>query len=147
MKDFTTLVLSIGTPITIFEHTFNDLSDIRDHVEVMSSIGHKDAGGIWDKPYISSLSPEKNVQGIHVLEIYERYPCFDSSDYAYEDRFFRNFFFSIEPFSQKEVSHLALLKYSGNCEIIPEDIPDKYVHIYYAGEGDYMKVTSSKSQL
>lgn len=77
MKDFKTSVLSTESPVAIFGHTFNGLSDIRDHIEAMSTIGHSHERGVWDKPYITSRTPEKYAPGCHVLEIYERYPCFD----------------------------------------------------------------------
>lgn len=142
MKTFNSIVLPIDAQITIFGHTFNGLSDVREYVDAMSSIGHRDERGIWDKPYISSCTPKKYIPGIHILEIYERYPCFDSSDYAYEDRYYRNYFFSQQPFTRSEIKQLALLKYKGNCELDPTSIPAKYAHLYYVGEGDNMVLTT-----
>lgn len=64
----------------------------------------KHAIKVWvNKPYITSYAPGNRIIGLHVLEIYERYPCFDASDYAYEDRYYRNFFFSEKSFTKEEI--------------------------------------------
>lgn len=40
-----------------------------------------------------AISGEPN-NGVYVAEDSEHYPCFDSSDYAYENRYYCNFIFS-----------------------------------------------------
>lgn len=148
MEDFKTEILPINGPVSILGHTFENLQAVRKAVEISSTIGHADKCGkrldIWDKPYISSRTPAMPVQGVHVLEIYERYPCFDSSDYACEDRYFTNYFFSTEPFTNAMVTSLALLRYHGDSRPDPADIPDGLVHLYYKGEGDEMEIDRTK---
>lgn len=144
MKDVKTEIIPINEPVCILGHTFENLQAVRKEVEVSSTIGHADKRGkrldIWDKPYISSRTPAAPVPGVHVLEIYERYPCFDSSDYACEDRYFTNYFFSTEPFTNPMVTQLALLRYHGDSHPDAADIPDGLIHLYYKGEGDVMEL-------
>lgn len=44
---------------------------------------------VWEH----AISGESN-NGVYVAEDSEHYPCFDSSDYAYENRYYFNFIFS-----------------------------------------------------
>lgn len=102
------MTVSINDTINILGHNIEGLEAIRNAVDFSSSSGSTtiNAKGkeiIVIKPYISSNAPKVSIPpGLHILEIYERYPCFDSSDYAYEDRYYRNFF------SQK--NHLRMKK-------------------------------------
>lgn len=79
--------------------------------------------------------------GTHVAEVYERYPCFDSYDYAYENRYFENYFTLKEPISDETMKLLQNLKNSGNAQLLTESTPARFLPaIYYAGEGDLMIV-------
>lgn len=145
MSKHTTKTVPINEPITILGHTFQGLKEIRDAVEAISSVGHGKMKGNrfvgWDKPYIFTQAPTTRIQGVHVLEIHQRYPCFDSSDYTYEDRYFTNYFFSERPFTKDVIFKLALLPYKGNCELDINELPESFPHIYYVGEGENMKAT------
>lgn len=66
---------------------------------------------------------------------------FDSSDFAYENRYFNDYFFSEQPFTKDVIFKLALLPYKGNCELDINELPESFPHIYYVGEGENMKVT------
>ena len=46
-----------------------------------------------DKTQMETITYVKISENIYVLRDSERYPCFDSSDYAYEDRFYRYYYF------------------------------------------------------
>ena len=61
----------------------------------------------------------------------------DSSDYAYEDRYFRNYFFSDKPFTREQINRLAYMKRVGNLEFINDEMPEwSLPSAYYKGEGD-----------
>lgn len=145
MSKHTTKTVPINEPITILGHTFQGLKEIRDAVEATSSVGHGKMKGNrfvgWYEPYISTIAPKNRIQNVHVLEILQRYPCFDSSDYAYEDRYFTNYFFSEQPFTKDVIFKLALLPYKGICELDINELPESFPHIYYVGEGENMKAT------
>ena len=92
---------------------------------------------IVSKPYISTREPALRIPGLHILEVYERYPCFDSSDYAYEDRYFRNYFFSDKPFTREQINRIAYMKRVGNLVFIKDEMPEwSLPSAYYKGEGD-----------
>jgi len=88
-----------------------------------------------DKPYISSKKPVVRIPGLHVLEIYQRFPCFDSYDYAYEDRYYRAFFFSAKPFTKEEITHLACMKQV----FYPQSIAEWALPaVFHSGESEKM---------
>lgn len=102
-----------------------------------STINRRGREEIFDKPYISSRNPVERIPGLHILEVYEGYPCFDSSDYAYENRFYQNFFFSDKPFSREQINRIAFMKRVGCLEFITEEMPEWALPCaYYRGEGD-----------
>lgn len=131
--------VSVGDTVEIFGIAVKGLQAVCDAVECRSSVGSL-GKGISKEPYISFIDPVKAIDGIHVLEVYERYPCFDSSDYATEDRYFRNFFFSTKPFTMGEIYRFALMNRKCNLQFIDENMPDWAIpSIYY--DGDSKKMT------
>lgn len=79
--------------------------------------------------------------GVHVAEVYERYPCFDSEDYACENRYFENYFTSKEPVSDEAMKLLQNLKNGGNARLLTESTPARFLPaVYYKGEGELMIV-------
>lgn len=65
------------------------------------------------------------------------YTCFDLSDYAYEGRGFRNFFFSERPFSHEQIDRIAFMRRVGNLEFNRDEmIGEALPCAYYVGEGD-----------
>lgn len=133
---------SISDTMEILGHKVEGYKAIIEAVEVSSTPvlfdirpnGKKD---VWSKPYTSEQTPKQPIPGLHVFEVYERYPCFDSSDYAYENRFFRNFFFSEKPFTAEDIRIITELDRRGNLEFISDKMPDITIpSAYYVGEGD-----------
>jgi len=55
--------------------------------DILAKIGYS------DKTQMVRISYSKISEDIYVLRDSERYPCFDSSDYAYEDRYYRYYYF------------------------------------------------------
>lgn len=133
---------SISDTVEILGQKVEGYKAIRKAVEYSTSPGSTMIDGrgkevVFDKPYISSCNPVLRIPGLHILEVYQLYPCFDSSDYAYEDRFFRNFFFSERPFTHEQINRIAFMKRVGNLEFIRDEMPEwAFPCAYYKGEGD-----------
>ena len=117
--------------IEILGHVFNGLSEIRKAVDASASLSY------LTEMRITREKPSVAIEGLHVVEFYKLYPCFDSYDYANEDRFYRNFFFSDKPFSDEEILRLGALECPYNYCMLNKDIPEWAVPaIYYCGEGN-----------
>ena len=119
--------VSKTSKIEILGHVFNGLNDIKRAVESYCRVGHTP----WD------LEPKSPVEGVHVVCVYEPYPCFDSEDYANEDRDFSNYFFSTKPFTKQQIKRLAGLPRRYNARIVNDNMPEWATPaVYYRGEGD-----------
>lgn len=131
----------ISSPVTIMGHTFNNLQEIKDAVSISASKYEADSGRrITGK----DLDPDKGPKDIHVAEIWQLYPCFDSSDRMYETRSFQNYFFSKEPFTFERLREI----YNGcktgmNFCLVNEDTPAEFLPaVYYVGERSLMTVAT-----
>lgn len=119
--------VSKNTKVEILGHVFNGLNDIRRAVETYCRIEREP----WD------TEPKKAVEGIHVINVYEPYPCFDSEDYANEDRDFSNYFFSTKPFTKQQIERLSKLPSRCNAQMVNDAMPEWAVPaVYYRGDGD-----------
>lgn len=133
---------SISDTVEILGHTVDGYKAILKAVEYATSPGSTMINGrgkemIVSKPYISTREPALRIPGLHILEVYERYPCFDSSDYAYEDRFYQNFYISDKSFTNEQINRIAFMKRVGCLEYISEEMSDwSLPSAYYRGEGD-----------
>lgn len=137
MKDNMIITVAIDEPVMIEGHIFRDIDDIRDAVGPRASIEYMSRNDLQ----IYFDTPRKSIEGMHVLELYCSYPCFDSSDYAYESRFYRNFFFSKEKFTRAKIEQIAKLPQRANHRMVNEDLPEwARPAVYYVGEGRYMEV-------
>lgn len=114
-------------------HIFNGLDDIKKSVESYCRIG----GDSW------STDPKSPIEGIHVVCVYEPYPCFDSEDYANEDRDYSNYFFSTKPFTKQQITLLSKLPGRCNAQLVCEELPEWTLPaVYYRGDGDKMIVAT-----
>lgn len=126
----------INSKIEILGHTIHGLQEIRMAVEVESCIHF-----VARDHEISRVRAKKPIKGLHVVELYERYPCFDASDYAYEKRCYSNYFFSTEPLSDEAIVGLSKLKRGANYCMITSDMPGTALPmVYYVGDGNEMVV-------
>ncbi|MDE6581635.1 MAG: hypothetical protein K2K47_03810 [Duncaniella sp.] len=95
----------------------------------------------------SLKTDHKQISGIHIAEIYAPYPCFDSYDSIYENRKYRNYFFSREPFTVirlKEIFESCRMEM--NFRLINDDMPASATPaLYYEGDGDEMVLAMSKN--
>lgn len=115
-----------ASKLEILGHEFNGLTDIKKAVESYCRVG----GDPWD------TESKSKIEGIHVVCIYEPYPCFDSEDYANENRDFSNYFFSTEPFTKEQIARLSRLPGRCNAQMVSDTMPEWALPaIYYRGEG------------
>ena len=121
---------SIHDDVTILGQVFHGLDDIIAHVEMYMCDG---SSGNPDK-----CKPEKKGK-VHVGQLWMRYPCFDSSDYAYETRAYQNFILRDRPITSVDMKILNKLPWNGNAKRISESVPsDMLPMVYYIGDGDQM---------
>lgn len=133
--------LPTDSKITIFGHTFNGLDEIREAIEA-----HTRRGEMFFPGAILRVNPRKPVDGIHVLRVYEPYPCFDESDYEYEDRVQSDYFFSTKPFTRKSIMAISHLRAAHKIEFTEDGMPEEALPaIYYCGEGDIMTVATKEA--
>lgn len=142
MRKLKVIKASISETIEILGHKVDGYKAILNAVEVTSTPGSTIIDGrgrevVFDNPYISFDNPSSCIPGLHILNVYERYPCFDSSDFAYEDRFYENFFFSNKPFTRDQITRIAFIKHVGCLNFLYDEIPRWALpSAYYRGEGD-----------
>lgn len=125
--------------IEILGHIFQGIDDIDKAVDVSTyitcSIGNR---------YIHREPAEKPVDGLHVLKLYEPYPCFDSSDYLYENRKFRNYFFSTRPFTDEMVNRLASLPAQMDYCMVTSDMDTSVLPAVYFRGSSYDSILIAK---
>lgn len=125
--------VSKTSEVEILGHVFNGLTDIKRAVESYCRIGRESWG----------TEPKYPAAWIHVVCVYEPYPCFDSKDYANEDRDFSNYFFSAEPFTKRQIEQLSKLPGRCNAQMVNETMPEwTILAIYYRGDGDTMTIAT-----
>lgn len=125
--------VSKTSKVEILGHVFNGLPDMKKAVEAFC---RKDSQP-WE------IEPKSSVEGVHVVCVYEPYPCFDSEDYATENRDFSNYFFSTMPFTKQQIERLAKLPGRCNAQIVNENMPEWAIPaVYYRGEGDKMIIAT-----
>lgn len=125
--------VSKSSKVEILNHIFNGLDDIKKAVESYCRIGRDS----WN------TDPKSTVEGVHVVCVYEPYPCFDSEDYANEDRDYSNYFFSTVPFTKQQITLLSKLPGRCNAQLVCEELPEWALPaVYYRGDGDKMIVAT-----
>jgi len=91
----------------------------------------------------------KNLVGndlgdVYIKEECELYPCFDSSDYKYENRFYQYYFF--RPCPKKEDEKLEIPR-SGSLDH-SESLPmEQLPLVYYNGEGQHLLVITKRNKI
>ena len=88
-----------------------------------------------------TLSPAS----VHVGEASIAYPCFDSSDFMYEDRSYQNYILRNHPITRTDMRELAESIVSQRTCMVSEDTPENLLPmVYYRGEGELMLVATRK---
>lgn len=128
---------NIKDKITVLGHTFDGLEDVIQHREL---IGKEFMRGF------DCFAPQNlNVYSdIHIGELYENYPIFDSYDLG-DDRTYQNYIFRKDEISRKEMEAAFAVYHRGNFCMVHEQIPEGMLPIlYYSGEGNYMLLATNK---
>ncbi|MCH5310397.1 MAG: hypothetical protein J1E57_00290 [Prevotella sp.] len=121
-------VYSVIENFQIFGETLHGLDDILAYMEISIGINQTSA---------SIEKPEKRGE-LHVGQLWERYPCFDLSDYATERCFYQNYIIRKEPIRETEILQLKKFR-------ISERIPlDMLPMVYYVGDGGFMLVATCR---
>lgn len=121
---------SIHDDVKILGQVFHGLQDIEAHVEMVKY------EGIGREPW--EYKAEKTGQ-VHVGEMLMRYPCFDSSDYAYENRSYQNYILRDSPITPSDMRRLEQLPAYMDAKRIDASVPeDMLPMVYYVGDGDTM---------
>lgn len=87
----------------IFGHVFNGIRDVELAIEYHSRINKGSDG----KRFHWASEPKKPIDGIHVAQLYEPYPRFDSDDCDTRD--YCNYYFSTTPFTAQKVGQLSTI--------------------------------------
>ena len=98
---------------------------------------------------------EKMGDAPYVVIREKRYPCFDSEDYANEDRYYQAYYFTTDREKAERICEETevLYRFKGKEELYPILEPDFSMsriekrhlpYIYYHGEGDTMQVVQSR---
>lgn len=129
-------VYSIMEDVTIMGETFHGLDDIKARLEITQLRGSSSAP--------SSLQPQRNGQ-LHVGEVWDSYPCFDSYDFASENRTYQNYIIRDRRITHDDIQQVMKLHSSGNYQLVSEQMPpDMLPMVYYVGEGGFMLVATRK---
>ncbi len=128
---------NIGDEITVLGHTFHGLKDVAEHCAIVGKEFRSD---------IECFTPKKfdEYSDIHIGEIYQSYPQFDSYD-CDDNRTYQNYIFRREPITADELKKAFLIPHDSNFRMVHEDIPENLLPVlYYKGDGDYMLLATSK---
>lgn len=137
MKEIILKKLLINEDVEILGHVFHGLREISAAVEL--SVFHSD---IINPGMMRLRTPELVIPGIHVAEVWQSYPCFDSEDSMYENRTYQNYFFSDKPFSPSKLSDIisrCTCRY--NYQLVNCGMPANFAPaLYYVGDGLEMEL-------
>ena len=123
---------SIHDDVEILGLVFHGLQDISAHVEMSQAVGSS------CKP---SVREPKKTGRVHVGELWMSYPCFDSSDYLYENRTYQNYILRERPITFEDMERLRKLPSGMNAQRLSPSVPeDMLPMVYYVGDGDTMMV-------
>ena len=127
---------NIEDDIEILGHVFHGLSDIKKHIEM--SLYRNYSRGKADQRV------PKEACEVHVGEMWTPYPCFDSDDFATENRSFQNYVFRSRPITQEDMRLLSELPSAPNECRISDKVPSDMLPIaFYSGDGETMLVAEA----
>ena len=139
IADYDIQMYHIDDDITILGHTFHGLNGVRQHCEMTASV-RSQLHCFPTKEYIP-------LENIHIGEIYESYPIFDSYDYS-DNRCYENYIFASEPIMEELMQQYANIKPESNYCMVHEKIPTELLPVlYYVGDGPYMVLATKKQTL
>jgi hypothetical protein len=136
---------SIHDEVKILGHKFHGLEEIKSAVELSAA----SYGGAEIKTdFVTLNKPKAPIPGIHVIEIWEPYPCFDAEDRLNENRTYQNYFLSKKQVTPEQLSEIYKRCHEQfNFSLINKNMPAEFTPaVYYVGDrGKMVIATSSKS--
>lgn len=127
--------------ILIEDCLFDGLNDIDSQAEICGNPRHLFKKWYTREGYI------RNPAGMHVGDIYENYPVFDSYDVG-DNRCYHNYVFSRVPLTEEMMEEYCnkISSHFNNC-MVHEDIPEVLLPIiYYNGDSDYVLLATAKQK-
>ena len=118
---------------------FDGLGDVDSRVEISGNPRHTFLK--WH----SREAHKQNLTGLHIGNIWEGYPVFDSSDGG-DDRSYNNYVFSRTPLTEDLMEqYCKRINSNFNACMVHEDIPVELLPIlYYNGDSDWVILASAK---
>lgn len=118
---------------------FNGLDDIEAQVEISGCPRHTYYRWFSCKEY------RRNLYGLHIGNIWESYPMFDSSD-ASDGRSYNNYLFSKMPLTETIMEkYCKEIKVNFDFCMVHEDIPSEFLPLlYYNGDSDWILLATEK---
>lgn len=136
LADYDIQVYGKNIPLTFFGVTVPGIRGIQQRVECSLNGKYHDSEPSFKKPKISD---------IHVGNVWESYPIFDSSDWL-DNRTFDNYLIRNHPITPQEMFDVAAILGPCNANRVNEDIPANCLPlVYYEGDGNYIYVATAKS--
>lgn len=139
IADYDIQCLPKNSKIDIDGYRFDGLNDIEAQVEMSGNPRHTFSKWSAHKEY------KHNSSGLHIGNIWESYPVFDSYDSS-DDRSYDNFMFSKTPMTEEmmELYCKQVKRYSDAC-MVHEYIPTDFLPVlYYNGDSDYVLLATTK---
>lgn len=134
VADFDIQVLPVDAKLNIRGMQL-DYSQMVKHIEVAKRVG----GGLSD------TEPDDTL---HVAAVYDRYPCFDSYDYANENRCYVNLFVSDHLMTNGELLEIEKSPHLMDYNYVHDGMDSKWLPaVYYRGDGNFMVVATSKDNI
>ena len=116
-----------------------------------STIGGKNVEWFLGESRLGEPDPWRNKQaienefGLHLGQVYDSYPRFDSSDWS-DDRSYQNYIIRTSPIRKKEMLELMNVEALGNRQRVHEHLPKHLLPVlYYVGDGRYALLATAKS--
>ena len=139
ISDYDIQCLPKDSLILIDDYLFNGLDEIDAHSEISGNPTHRFCRWYTREGYIH------NPAGLHVGNIWESYPRFDSSDDC-DCRSYNNYVISKEPLTEEIMDEYCnkISSHFDNC-MVHEYIPKEFLPIvYWNGDSDYILLATAK---
>lgn len=130
----------VNAQLSLCGYSFDGIGEIESQVELSASDKHR-----WDNDRVYPRKDYKpNLHGLHVGELWESYPTFDSYD-ASDGRSYDNFIIRKHPITVAYLRQLSEVKRSMNACRVNEFIsPDLLPVVYHDGDHPYILVATPK---
>ena len=137
--NFNIQLYSTEEDVEILGHVFHGLDDIIAYKEI--ALYER----CMSKKHAYGVVPVKRGD-IHVGEVWQNYPCFDSSDYATETRSYQNYVIRKTHITSAEMQRVRDLPAEYSFNKITEEMPtDVLPLVYYSGDGGFMLVATRRN--